>query len=304
MLAPPPRKPARKKAAAKRSRNPQRAERVRRPAPGSLVDGQYKCPTGALAYKLYTPTGSARRRLPLLVMLHGCTQTAADFAAGTEMNRLADELGFLVLYPEQSISANMMRCWNWFRPENQRRGSGEAATIAGMTRETIARCKANPARVYIADISAGGSAAAIIAAAYPELYVAVGVHSAVAKGNTTGARAAFAATRGVAAGVDTARSRRPAPTILFQGDRDRAVHPSSAEGFVRSLTLSNPRLALDRTVHVPPGNARPYTRTIYAKGKAKPLLEAWMVHGAGHAWSGGSGRAPSTIPPDPILRAR
>jgi len=303
ILAPAPRKPAPRKASAKRSRRPKRlpkrVERIRRPAPGSFVDGYFKCPTSALVYKLYTPTGSARRRLPLLVMLHGCTKTAADFAVGTDMNRLADELGFLVLYPEQSTSANMMRCWNWFRLENQSRGSGEAAIIAGMTRELIITCKANPARVYIAGISAGGSAAAIIAAAYPELYVAVGVHSAVAKGNITGARSAFSATRGFSAGVDTARPRRPVPTILFQGDRDRAVHPSSAEGFVRSLTRSIPRLGLDRTVHVPPGNARSYTRTIYAKGKAKPLLEVWMVHGAGHAWSGGSGRGSFTDPIGP-----
>lgn len=304
MLAPTPRKPARGKSAAKRSGTPQRppkpAERIRRPAPGTFVDGRFKCPTGALAYKLYTPTGSARRRLPLLVMLHGCTQTAADFAAGTEMNRLADELGFLVLYPEQSTSANLVRCWNWFRPENQRRGSGEAATIAGMTREIIATCKANPARVYIAGISAGGAAAAIIAAAYPELYVAVGVHSAVAKGNITGPAAAFSAMRGVSGGIETARSpRNPAPTIIFQGDRDRAVHPSSAEGFVRSLSRSSPRLVLERTVHVPSGNARAYTRTVYTKGKGKPVMEVWMVHGAGHAWSGGSARGSYTDPTGP-----
>lgn len=282
-------------------RRPKPAERAKRSAPGTFVDGRFQCPTGVLAYKLYTPTGSSRRRLPLVVMLHGCTQTARDFAAGTDMNELPDEPGFLVLYPEQSTSANLVRCWNWFRPENQRRGSGEAATVASLTREIIKTCSANPARVYIAGISTGGAAAATIAAAYPELYVAVGVHSAVAKGNITGVGTAFSAMKGRSRSwSETARtSRGPAPTIIFQGDRDRSVHPSSAEGFVRSLGQYSPRLVMDRTDHVRSGNIRAYTRTAYAKGKRKPLLEVWMVHGAGHAWSGGSARGTYTDPRGP-----
>jgi poly(3-hydroxybutyrate) depolymerase len=146
-----------------------------RPEPGSFVDGQFACREGKLAYKLYTPQGSKRRRLPLLVMLHGCAQSASSFAIGTRMNRIADERGFLVLYPQQSVSANLNRCWNWHRPGDQKRGSGEPSMIAALTRHIIDLCKANSARVYIAGISAGGSAAAITASAYPELYVAVGV---------------------------------------------------------------------------------------------------------------------------------
>lgn len=302
---PKPRKPARAKTVAKpakiANRSSKSADRVQRAIPGTFVDGRFKCPAGALAYKLYTPTGSTRRSLPLVVMLHGCTQTARDFAAGTDMNALADELGFLVLYPEQPASANMMRCWNWFRPENQRRGSGEAAIIAGLTREMIVTCKANPARVYIAGISAGGAAAAIIAAAYPDLFVAVGVHSGVANGNVTGMGSAYSAMRGRgSSGVDGGRGRkRPAPTIVFQGDRDRAVHPSSPDSFVRSLGRSSPRLVIDRTVQVPSGRTRGYTRTFYSKGKGQPLLEEWIIHGAGHAWSGGSARGSFTDPSGP-----
>lgn len=237
----------------------------------------------------------------MVVMLHGCTQSARDFAVGTDMNALADELGFLVLYPEQSASANLVRCWNWHRSENQRRGSGEAATVAGLTRQTIDICKANPARIYIAGISAGGAAAAIIAAAYPDIFVAAGVHSALAGGNITSVRAALSAMkRGASSSHDTGRaSRRPVPTIIFHGDRDKTVHPYNTDAFVRALRRSSPRLLLEQTAHVPSGSARAYTRTLYTTSKGLPLLEQWIVHGAGHAWSGGSTKGSYTDPSGP-----
>ena len=97
------------------------------PRQALFISGRFSAIEGTLSYRLYTPKGSTRRRLPLVVMLHGCTQSASDFASGTGMNEVADELGFLVLYPEQSASANMARCWNWHRPVNQERGSGEPA---------------------------------------------------------------------------------------------------------------------------------------------------------------------------------
>jgi len=197
-------------------------------APGTFVDGRFSSPHGGLAYKLYTPHGSTQRRLPLVVMLHGCTQSAADFALGTGMNELADELGFLALYPQQAVSANLGRCWNWHRPGDQKRGSGEPAAIAALTRHIIATCKANSARVYIAGISAGGAAAALIASAYPELYVAVGVHSGLVCGNVSTLRGALTAMRTGAAG----KPARPLPTIVFHGDQDSVVHPSNANGFL------------------------------------------------------------------------
>ena len=167
----------------------------RRPAPATFTDGHFSSPQGSLDYRLYTPAGSARRRLPLVVMLHGCTQTVSEFASGTRMNEVADELGFLVLYPQQSSSANLARCWNWHRPGDQKRGGGEPAAIAALTRHVTELCRANPDRVYIAGISAGGAAAAIIGAAYPDLFVAVGVHSGLVRGDVTTVGGALSAMR-------------------------------------------------------------------------------------------------------------
>lgn len=288
--------------APKRAKPPRRVRttlaRPTRPAPGSFIDGQVAGPAGPLSYKLYTPRGSARRRLPLVVMLHGCTQTAADFAAGTRMNRLADELGFLVLYPQQSIKANMGRCWNWHHPANQRRGSGEPAAIAALTRLAIQTGRANPARVYIAGISAGGSAASIIGAAYPELFVAVGVHSAIPRGTITSVTGAMAAMRGGASG-GIGRTARPLPTIVFHGDGDRVVHPSNAGGFVEHLRRSSTKVLAGRTEQGRSAGGRTFTRTVYSHGAGGVLLEDWTIHGSGHAWSGGSAAGSHTDPAGP-----
>ena len=269
-----------------------------RPAPGSFVDGQFAGRNGALSYKLYTPKGSARRRLPLVVMLHGCTQTAADFAAGTRMNRLADELGFLVLYPQQSMKANLGRCWNWHHPANQKRGGGEPAANAALTRQTILACRANPARVYIAGISAGGSAASIIGAAYPDLFVAVGVHSSIPRGKVTNVAGAMAAMRG-GEPVGVGRTARPLPTIVFHGDGDRVVHPSNAGGFVDHLRRSSSKVLASRTEQGRSAGGRTFTRTVYRHGIGDVLLEDWTIHGSGHAWSGGSATGSHTDPAGP-----
>ncbi|WP_201788726.1 PHB depolymerase family esterase [Bosea sp. BIWAKO-01] len=261
-----------------------------RPASGTFISDRFRGSGGALSYRLYTPIGSPRRRLPLLVMLHGCTQSASDFASGTGMNEVADELGFLVLYPEQSASANMARCWNWHRPANQRRGSGEPATIAALTRHVLRFCKGNPARVYIAGISAGGAAAAIIAAAYPELYVAVGVHSGLSGGtisSLTEARLAMRRGPGPNPAGALGKFAQPLPTIVFHGDRDSTVHPSNANGFVDRLRQSNRGALAVQTFIGRSPRGRDFTRTTYRQRAGNVLLETWVVHGSGHAWAGG-----------------
>lgn len=270
-----------------------------RSKPGSFITGDFRCPKGNLSYKLYTPIGSARRRMPLVVMLHGCSQSAADFAAGTGMNGLADELGFLVLYPQQSQSANLARCWNWHAPANQARGSGEPAVIAALTRHALALGRANPSRVYIAGLSAGGAAAAIIGAAYPDIFVAIGVHSGIAQGNIRSMGAAMSAMRGEARSRSTGKVRRPLPMIVFHGDQDRVVHPSNASVFLHNMERSLPGPLVSQSVSGRSGKGRDFTRKIYRSKFGNIVLEDWTVHGSGHGWSGGRVTGSYTDPAGP-----
>ncbi|MGF7146506.1 poly(hydroxyalkanoate) depolymerase family esterase [Sphingomonas zeicaulis] len=303
LLVAPVQKPPRKRAARPASaKAPRRSTAVRapaRPAPGSFIAEDFTCAHGTLAYRFYTPTGSNRRRMPLVVMLHGCSQTARDFATGTAMNRLADELGFLVLYPEQARTANPARCWNWHRPDNQRRGKGEPAIIAALTRHAMAIGRANPARIYIAGISAGGATAAIVGAAYPDLYTAVGVHSGVAVGDVATLSGAIAAMRGTGGPRPTGKLPRQQPTIVFHGDHDRIVHPSNAAGFLSNLERAAPGPLTVRTLSGQSPGGRMFTRRVYQDRAGHLMLEDWTIHGSGHGWSGGSLLGSHTDPAGP-----
>ena len=211
-------------------------------------------------------------------MLHGCKQTPDDFAVGTRMNELADELQFLVVYPAQAWTANYSRCWNWFRPRDQRRDDGEPSLIAGITKQVIARHNVDTRRVYIAGLSAGGAMAAIMAATYPDLYAAAGIHSGLPYASARDAVSAIAAMRGQRS---DASSLLPAvPTIVFHGDKDTTVrHHGGDYGIAGAQHKSESGEA----------GGRAYTRTVYRTAKA--AVEHWLVHGGGHAWSGGNASA-------------
>jgi poly(hydroxyalkanoate) depolymerase family esterase len=261
--------------------------------PGQFVSGLHANPAGARTYKLYIPTRYAGQSLPLVVMLHGCTQTPDDFANGTRMNALAEEQACFVLYPEQTHAANHSRCWNWFKRSDQRRGQGEPAILAGMTREVRDRYRIDRGKVYVAGLSAGGAMAAVMGTAYPDLYAAVGVHSGLACGSAHDLPSALAAMRGApgSAGRNTGSTpKAPAiPTIVFHGDRDKTVHPRNGEHVVAQsveLTgISSADAAIERG-HAPGGHA--YTRTVHRDSTGRVVLEHWLVHGGGHAWFGGS----------------
>ena len=254
---------------------------------------------GTRRYKVYRPRRGARAR-PLVVMLHGCNQNADDFAAGTRMNQLADQLGFLVAYPEQSAAANPTRCWNWFKDSNHERDAGEPSIIAGITREVIARYGADPRHVYVAGLSAGGAMAAIMGHTYPDLYAAVGIHSGLPYAAASDMRSAIAAMRGLRATMDP-RYRpslfRAIPTIVFHGDLDTTVHARNAE---QAIVQAGPRDdSVKETVEKGEQNGRRYTRTTQTDGAGRIVIEHWLVHGTRHAWSGGSASGSYADPQGP-----
>lgn len=303
LLSAQPAKARAKTSPAKRKPRASTKAAVTRPGPATFVAGRFGCAQGALQYKLYTPIGSARRRMPLLVMLHGCGQSADDFATGTRMNSLADEFGFLVLYPEQSPKRNIARCWNWHRQEDGKRGHGESAIIAALTRNIAALTHANPARIYIAGLSAGAAAAAITASIYPELYVAVGSHSGILPGKMRTLTGALATMRQGAGTPGTGKTRRPRPTIVFHGDQDQTVHPSNADSFLDQLRRSSSK-PLQSSAQLGSERGRNFTRTVHGHRADPPLLENWTVHRSGHAWSGGNRAGSFTDPGGPMHRGK
>lgn len=275
------------------------------PPGGQFITGFYRNQAGILGYKLYIPSHYHGQPLPLLVMLHGCKQTADDFAAGTRMNGIAEDRRCFVVYPEQPLGANPAKCWNWFRQSDQRRDKGEPSLVAGITGKIMRDYCVDSRRVYVAGLSAGAAAAAVLGANYPDLYAAIGVHSGLACGAAHDLPSAYAVMReGEAApgsrahappGVDA--QARIVPTIVFHGDRDGTVHPRNGTHVINYWTKG---FNLRTSVHsgrVPGGHA--YTRTVYRDATGKPLLERWDIHGSGHAWSGGSPAGTFTDPRGP-----
>jgi poly(hydroxyalkanoate) depolymerase family esterase len=240
--------------------------------------------TGSRTYKIYVPSTYTGQSLPVVVMLHGCTQNPDDFALGTRMNGVAEEQSFLVVYPEQPRSANMQRCWNWYEPGDQQREGGEPALIAGIVRQVIAEFSADPERVYAAGLSAGGAAAAILAATYPDLFAAVGVHSGLACGAARDMPSAFAAMRGNSVGM-SAGKRHAVPMIVFHGDGDRTVNVANGDR-VAAQGPSGPGFTQAVSEGRTPDGVS-YTRSVRMDTSGRAVLEQWVLRGTGHAWSGG-----------------
>lgn len=266
---------------------------VHNQADGQFPAGSYTGKSGTRAYKLFIPPthqdGSLR---PLVVMLHGCTQDPDDFAAGTGMNEAARDQGFFVLYPAQTQHANSSRCWNWFKHNHQKRGRGEPEILAGMTQQIIEQHRIDSKRVYVAGLSAGGAMAAVLGEVYPELFAAVGVHSGLPVGAASDVSSAFGAMKG---GGVAQPSSAHTPTIVFHGDRDATVHPINGE-----RVASAAHLHLDAKTTVVRGvQGRSYTRHVHVDLEGHTVAEHWLVHGAGHAWSGGSTQGSYADPQGP-----
>jgi poly(hydroxyalkanoate) depolymerase family esterase len=264
--------------------------RIQMPEGARFEQRSFSNAAGIRNYKLYVPSSYSGQALPLLVMLHGCTQSPDDFAAGTRMNDLAEEQTFLVAYPAQCRSANAGKCWNWFNAGEQQRDRGEPSLIAGITREIMQDFAVLPGRVFIAGLSAGGAAAAIMGSVYPDLYAAIGVHSGLPHGAARDMPSAFKAMKQGAS--PAARSRQSenggsgVPAIVFHGDGDKTVHPANGHEVV-AQSKAGANLVVTASSGISEGG-RKYTRTVHADQSGRPMAEHWVVHGSGHAWSGGS----------------
>jgi poly(hydroxyalkanoate) depolymerase family esterase len=284
-----------------RPARPARAPVPEAPLPegAAFHDRHFACAAGARRYRLDVPASAGAGLEGLVVMLHGCTQTPEDFAAGTGMNALAEEHRLLVAYPAQTGAENAMSCWNWFRPGDQTRDAGEPAILAGLA-QTLRDEHAVPRdRVFVAGLSAGGAMAAILAETHPELFAAVGVHSGLAAGSASDVVSAFAAMRGE--GGATRAAPRPEETrprlIVFQGSADATVHPGNAERLLARHAGTAARA--DRSEHPATAGRRGFSKRVAEGADGTRTFECWMIDGAPHAWSGGDPRGSYTDPQGP-----
>jgi poly(hydroxyalkanoate) depolymerase family esterase len=269
------------------------------PEGAKYIEAAYSNPAGSRAYKLFVPSGYQGQPLPLVVMLHGCTQSPDDFAAGTRMNFIAEEQTCFVVYPAQRSDANPSKCWNWFRTADQQRGGGEPSLIAGITRQVMRDYSVDPKRVYVGGLSAGAAAAAIMGATYSDLYAAVGIHSGLTYGAATDMPSAFAAMRqgGGPGRRVISGNGTPLPAIIFHGDCDTTVHPNNGgQVLEQAIGTTSTRKSVYRG-QIPGGYA--YTRTTHTDAGGREILEHWNIHGGAHAWSGGSPAGSYTDPRGP-----
>jgi poly(hydroxyalkanoate) depolymerase family esterase len=282
----------------------------------------YNGPAGSRPYFVYTPAnyhvGSA---VPLMVMLHGCTQTPADFAAGTQMDQLADQKQFVVVYPQQTSTYNQEKCWNWFDSADQSRGSGEPAIIAGIVQaveQTTSQWTIDTHHIYAAGLSAGAAMTVILGATYPDIFAAIGVQSGLEYQAATSSTDAYTALR--QGGPDPARqgqaaynamgsAARVVPTITFHGTSDYLVYPINGEQVVRqwmqtdhlashnayNASFNSPTSTTNGQV----AGGHSYSVYTWNDSNGNEVQEYWLVNGMGHDWSGGSSSGTYTDPQGP-----
>ncbi len=256
---------------------------------------------GTLHYRLFVPSAYHGQALPLIVMLHGCKQDADAFATGTRMNLHAERFGYFVLYPSQARFANSGKCWNWYKTINQSRDSGEPSLIAGITRQVMKSVVVAPGKVYIAGLSSGASMAYIVGTAYPEIFSAIGVHSGLLFRGVRSLFSAIAAMKqGSAVGAwpeaHGVNSLATVPLIVFHGDKDNVVDSKNASELVKYHQIGH---QLHEVKQEKSAEGHDYTRTLFKEGNGRIFVEQWMIHGAGHAWSGGNPEGSYTDPVGP-----
>jgi poly(hydroxyalkanoate) depolymerase family esterase len=263
----------------------------RPPAPGQFVWHRHAGPHGSRDYRLYVPAPRAgNRELPLVMMLHGCKQDPDDFATGTRMNELAERHGFLVAYPAQTHRANGSNCWNWFDTAQQQRLGDEPSILASIVGDIAARYPVDRNNVYVAGLSAGAAMAVILGQTHPEVFAAVGAHSGLPKGVAHDVPSAFAAMRAGAPQPTHANGARAVRTMVIHGDADATVNVSNGAAItrhaVRAFEQGGHRLQAQPVMSVERGGRR-CTHRAFCDELGMPLVEECVIHGGGHAWSGG-----------------
>lgn len=288
---------------------------------GTWADASATAAGGTRNYRVWIPdgyqTGSA---LPMILMLHGCTQNPNDFAAGTQMNLLADQYKFFAAYAEQPSSANGSNCWNWFLPEHQTRNSGEPSVLAQIVRDVQTNYAVRADRTFVAGISAGAAMTVILGAAYPDLFAAIGVAAGLEYRAGSDVLSGVIAqqlggpdpnAQGQIAFAEMRSRARRMPLIVFHGTLDATVQPVNGAQVIAQWAQTNDfiddgfdndsvdNIADQIFTGTVPNGGRTYTRSIYADAEGRPLLEFWSVEMMRHAWSGGSSAGSYTDPTGP-----
>jgi poly(hydroxyalkanoate) depolymerase family esterase len=269
---------------------------------GASFSGSYTAAAGSRVYSGYVPsTYKQGTAVPLVVVLHGCTQSSDIMRQLTRFDQLAETKGFIAVFPEQPQSANYQKCWNFFQDAHMHRGAGEPSLIAGITHSVRQQYTIDPHRTYVAGLSAGGAMASVMATTYPDLYAAAGVGSGCEYGATAtcaGYQSTDPAKAGQAARAEMGSAARAMPVIAFQGDKDTTVPPINADQLIRQWQITDD-LADDgaangsvlsaptKTVEGQVPNGRSYTMRSYSDRQGNELEQYWVVHGMTHAWSGG-----------------
>jgi poly(hydroxyalkanoate) depolymerase family esterase len=260
-------------------------------APGKWLSGHAPNETGQrMSYWLYLPNNLPEKGMPLVVMLHGCQQTATQFAQGTRMNLHAEKVGCAVLYPQQLVSSHPHRCWKWYERATQD-GGGDVPTIVGIINKVLTHCDIDRSRIYAAGISAGAGMANILALNHPDLFAAVGLHSGPVFGAGHSTLGALSVMKSGAVGLraDTAAheilQRHPQfpgmPAILLQGESDNVVKSVNQIQLTRQSLLLNRLSGPAKITHK--GRYRLHD---YYQGR-KLMLRVAQVDKLEHAWSGG-----------------
>jgi poly(hydroxyalkanoate) depolymerase family esterase len=259
-----------------------------------FISRTFQSGQGLLAYKLFIPASFSGHEPTLVVMLHGYGQSAEDFANGTDMNTHAEASGCLVMYPEQTTFGMPGGCWNWFDKAHRQRDQGDAALIAGATREVVGEFGVPADKVFVAGLSAGAAMAVVLGNAYPDLYCAVGCHSGLPHGCAGDTATALQVMRS-GASMDNveALTGGAVPVIVFHGDNDQTVHIANGQTVIEhslSAACANDAQGPAAIREVGVSQGRDYTRVVHQSADGAVLAEHWVIHGAGHAWSGGNSR--------------